>query len=63
MQNIIFRKYNRYAIVASLVQLVEHWSPKPNAEGSIPSRRVKKNNLEEYVNYFKKTYPLLNLKN
>lgn len=25
---------------ASLVQLVEHWSPKPGVEGSSPSRRV-----------------------
>ena len=26
---------------ASLVQLVERWSPKPNVEGSSPSGRVK----------------------
>ena len=31
---------------ASLVQLVERWSPKPNVEGSSPSGRVKINNSE-----------------
>ena len=30
---------NIYRLIASLVQLVEHRSPKSGAEGSIPSRR------------------------
>ena len=29
-----------YILLASLVQLVERWSPKPNVEGSSPSGRV-----------------------
>ena len=31
---------NLFLIKASLVQLVERWSPKPNVEGSSPSGRA-----------------------
>ena len=34
-------KTARIHFIASLVQLVERWSPKPNVEGSSPSGRVK----------------------
>ena len=36
----MYKSYNYLVLRASLVQLVEHRSPKPSVEGSSPSGRV-----------------------